>query len=156
MEAFQTFAWARYLKKEKAVQDEMGEFRVGGFDRHVQYYTRQENYAKASFCFSSQEKIKISTLPDLDKGNVADNILTVVEKVKKAGLQHILVKDLTTEDVRDVGGSVARVVIPKTVPLNSGPHRRFLAVRRIYDVPLKMGLKACSMENLNPYPHPFP
>ena len=44
MEAMQTYAWARYLKKEKTIEkDELGQFRVSGFDKHVQRYTKEEN-----------------------------------------------------------------------------------------------------------------
>ena len=159
MEGFQTYAWARYLKQEKEItRDGMGEFRVSGFDKHVQFYTREENYEKAKFCFSSPKRVKLGGLPDLDTRDVYGNLMKAVELVKKAGFPHLLIKDVTSEDVRTLGGYVARVVIPKTVPLNMGTTRRFLAVRRIYDVPFKIGMRPSptSPADLNPDPHPFP
>lgn len=158
MEAFQTSNWARHLKKTKPVRDELGEFKVVSFDQHVQLYTRQENYAQAEFSFTAPEKVRLADMPNRDRKNLYANIQTAVTQIEQAGFQHVLVKDLTSEDVAETGGRVARVIIPKAVPLNLGEHRRCLGVRRIFTVPVKMGWRkeAATIAELNPVPHPFP
>lgn len=158
MEGFQTFNWARFLLRSKAVKDELGEFRVVSFEQHVQHYTREENYAKAEFSFASADKKKIADLPNLDRGSIYANIQGACECIRAAGFRHLLVKDLTSTDVAELGGHVARVVLPKAVPLNLGNQRMFYGVRRMFEVPCRLGLMTSpsTPETLNPAPHPFP
>jgi ribosomal protein S12 methylthiotransferase accessory factor len=158
MEGFQTFNWARFLKRSKTAKDELGEFRVVSFEQHVQHYTRDENYAKAEFSFASPEQVKLQDMPNLDRGTICGNIEAATQQIRAAGCKHLLVKELTSADVAELGGHVARVVIPKTVPLNLGNQRLFLGVRRMFEVPYRMGLlpSPTMPDSLNPAPHPFP
>ena len=75
-----------------------------------------------------------------------------------AALGHrILLADLTTEDVRQLGLCVVRVVIPGFHPLFMGHRFRALGGRRLWEVPQRLGYKGITPETGdNPAPHPFP
>lgn len=63
--------------------------------------------------------------------------------------------DLTTDEVRDAGLWVIRVVIPQLVPMSSVHRARYLGHPRIYEYPQKNGYAALAEGDINPEPQPF-
>jgi len=63
--------------------------------------------------------------------------------------------DLTTDEVRDAGLWVVRVVIPQLVPMSSVHRARYLGHRRIYEYPEKAGFGRMTEDAINPAPQPF-
>jgi ribosomal protein S12 methylthiotransferase accessory factor len=65
--------------------------------------------------------------------------------------------DLTTPDIEELGLRVVRVVVPGAHPLYMGHINRALGVRRLYEVPQRLGYPGLVPGDAdNPYPHPFP
>ena len=71
-------------------------------------------------------------------------------------------EDLTTEEIQNLnlGIAVVRCIMPGFVPITFGYGYEPLAMRRIYNIPLKMGIikKSLSEKNVveNYLPHFFP
>ena len=64
----------------------------------------------------------------------------------------------TTPDLRDVGVSVVRALIPGFQPLFGAPHEQALGGTRLDDVPARLRLKSGRSERALPQtglPHPF-
>ena len=68
----------------------------------------------------------------------------------------VVLCDLTTPDVADLGLAVARVVVPGLHPLQMGHGNRALGGRRLHAVPDLLGSPRAGFDGDNPYPHPFP
>jgi ribosomal protein S12 methylthiotransferase accessory factor len=64
------------------------------------------------------------------------------------------VVDLTTDEVRDAGLWVTRVIIPQLVPMSSIQRARYLGHPRIYEYARKTG-KALTEQDINEAPQPF-
>ena len=86
----------------------------------------------------------------------ASRLRGLVEHLQDEG-SDLLYADLTSEDVRDTGVRVVRVVLPDYQPMHFGFAERRLAARRLYEMPLRLGLadEMSTASTLNPFPHPL-
>jgi ribosomal protein S12 methylthiotransferase accessory factor len=109
------------------------------------------------FLNPSGKQISLQDIKNIYDENMVNNIQSLVDKLNAKGL-NVIVKDLTTIDVDEVGFKVIRVVVPGMHPLDVNHARRYLGGTRLYEVPCQMGLKSHPLaeEELNPYPHMFP
>jgi len=109
------------------------------------------------FLNSSGQQISIQDIQNRYDENMVNNIQHLVDKLNEKDL-NVVVKDLTTVDVDEVGFKVVRVVVPGMQPLDVNHARRYLGGTRLYEVPCQMGLKSHPLteEEINPYPHMFP
>lgn len=91
--------------------------------------------------------------PHVDKEN---SLNFAQSKLKDAGLD-VIVVEITTPDIADLGFHVVRAIIPEAIGINAGKHLRYLGGERIYTVPQKLGYKdrRVNEDELNPLPHPF-
>jgi len=94
--------------------------------------------------------------PDYPHVTRENSLNYALNKVKEAGMDVIMV-EITTPDIADIGFHVVRVIIPGTISVNAGKDKRFLGGERLYTVPQLLGYKdKRGHENeLNPLPHPF-
>ena len=122
----------------------------------IQYYLQQEAHKNLDFLYKSQV-IKSYVDYKTYAGNEQQKLTFIIEKLKAANLDSIIV-DVTTEDVKSVGLSVVKAVIPGTVPLIYSENEKQLNNRRIFDLPVKLGYSdtALHVAELNTNPHPFP
>jgi ribosomal protein S12 methylthiotransferase accessory factor len=109
------------------------------------------------FLTNGRERVAISDLTNGSCENTVSNVYEIVDRLVHCGLEPVVV-DLTTGDVNAVGFKVVRAVIPGMQPLDIDHNRRYLGGRRLYEVPVRIGVRSGSLpeEALNPYPHPFP
>ncbi|GJL77835.1 MAG: hypothetical protein NPINA01_08240 [Nitrospinaceae bacterium] len=109
------------------------------------------------FLTSSDTQLSFDAIPNLASGSKVENVKTLVKMLADKGFD-VISYDLTTSDVDEVGFKVVRSVIPGMQPLDINHARRYQGGRRLYEVPVQMGLleKPNSEADLNPYPHPFP
>jgi ribosomal protein S12 methylthiotransferase accessory factor len=99
----------------------------------------------------------LGTLSNRSTGTITGDIEVCVNALASKGFD-VLVVDLTTRDIGELGFRVARVLIPGLQPLH-GDHRfRFLGGKRLYQVPKILGYaeECTTEEQLWPWPHPFP
>lgn len=71
----------------------------------------------------------------------------------------VIVVDQTTPEVGRHGLSCVRVLIPGMLPMTFGHHlTRVTGLKRVMEVPVKLGYakQPLRVDELNPFPHPFP
>lgn len=124
-------------------------------DHHVRLYGEHSNVALASFLMASQS-IDFKSIINLSTG-VADRDLEILLKRVHHTGHRVLLADLTTPDVKEVGLSVVRAIIPGFHPLFLGHHIRALGGSRLWSLPQRLGYKGISpSQGDNPAPHPYP
>jgi len=67
----------------------------------------------------------------------------------------VIIVNLTTSDVKDIGFNIIKVIVPELIPLHSNHDFPFKGSKRLVEVPKKWGKKLEEKE-LNLFPHPFP
>ena len=77
----------------------------------------------------------------------------VVKSLQKNDID-IYYKELTTNDIKETGIKVVKVVAPSLIDLNKSHIYPRLGAKRFFEVPKKLNLKYS--ENLTDLPHPFP
>ena len=123
---------------------------------HASVYFDHASAPMADFLFSSTEQIAFSAIKNVATHNPTTDLHLLVERVHK--IKHrVIVADVTTDDVRDLGLVVLRSLIPGFHPLFMGHRSRALGGRRLWEVPRKLGLAKSRYGRIdNPFPHPFP
>ncbi|HVG17655.1 MAG TPA: YcaO-like family protein [Blastocatellia bacterium] len=131
---------------------------VRSFQDHAAFYTRAPQHFDAlDFVTKAGPSRLLSEVKDLSTGSVRGDIELCLSKLADKGIDLIVV-DLTTPDIEEVGLKVARVIAPG-LQLIHGDHRyRFQGCSRLYKVPESLGYRSGPVDEaeLNPYPHPLP
>lgn len=160
-EAAQAFPYFRYLMdSEKDWQPAADFSNLTTFDYHcLTYLKRPELIPRAfAFCDACEERVALSEIPDRSAGRVLADLEHCVARLHEAGYE-VIVTDITTPDIAEVGLAVVRVIVPGLVPLHGQHLRPFLGARRLFEVPSRLGWerRGWSPEGgINPFPHPFP
>jgi ribosomal protein S12 methylthiotransferase accessory factor len=96
-------------------------------------------------------------LPDMAIDAPADEpgrLRYLLRRLSAMGMEVVAV-DLTTDELRELGIWVVRVVIPGLMPMGSVQRGRFLGHPRLYDYPRDAGFGTLTEDDVNPYPQPF-
>lgn len=130
---------------------------VINFPDHSKVYMLREMRQHIEFFWKNEREIAVGSIPSLATGDSSADLAHCIELLRAAGLETIAL-DVTSEDVRDLGLWVARVVIPGLQALNARHDAPQLGGTRLYDVPVKCGLasRAKREDELNVFLHPFP
>jgi ribosomal protein S12 methylthiotransferase accessory factor len=125
------------------------------FDHHYTHYSkRPELIPKAmAFCDEVRDEVKLSEIPDRSTGRLLGDLQLCLDMLKEAGYE-VIVVDITTPDIRDLGLHVVRVMVPGLVPIHGNHNFPYLGVQRLHDIRKNMSWE--ESEGLNPFPHPFP
>jgi len=125
------------------------------FDEHALLYSNRHMKKEVSFILSGlHSKVKI-TLPDVTQYfDYEEGVKTLTNLVAKEGYQTILV-DLTPREIRNMGCHVIKTLIPGFMDLGFNRYY-WLGIKRIYEIPHKLGFKKLNEAELNIFPHPFP
>jgi ribosomal protein S12 methylthiotransferase accessory factor len=123
---------------------------------HLNLYCDHANSHLADFIFTSQERIAFEEIEDISSGSPDRDLRTLVERVESVGHQ-VLVTDLTTPEIQELGLTVCKAVIPGFHPLCMWHKYRALGGIRLWEVPQRLGYTGVTRESGdNPAPHPFP
>lgn len=122
------------------------------FDDNVRYYVDPAHVDKLDFLLASDEVVSLDQLPNRHTGDVKTDLRTAVGVLEKHDLEAIAF-DHTTEDMRDLGFHVGRMLVPELMPLGT-PADPFLGNPRLYEVPVR--LHKMAEVKVNPDLHPFP
>jgi ribosomal protein S12 methylthiotransferase accessory factor len=130
---------------------------VVDFTDHARLYTLREMRRHLEFLWSGERGVAVSDLPSAAAGDTSRDLGRCVALLGAAGLQPIAL-DVTSDDVRDAGYHVVRVVIPGMEALHARHTAPFRGGSRLREVPYRLGLRshAADEHEMNPAPHPFP
>jgi ribosomal protein S12 methylthiotransferase accessory factor len=122
---------------------------------HAAVYFDHANVHLAEFLFASNDQIAFGDIKNLSTQNPSRDLRLVVEKIHDMKWT-ILVADVTSDDIRDLGLFVLRAVIPGFHPLFMGHRFRALGGTRLWEIPQRLGYPGITPERGdNPFPHPF-
>jgi ribosomal protein S12 methylthiotransferase accessory factor len=143
-EAIRVRSWASALRASGRIPAREA---IREFDDHIQYYAYEEHAAAADFLDASEERREIASVAPVEG----------IESITQRGVRAYAV-DVTAPDVRAAGLRVVKVVAPELCALDVVHAFRFLGGRRLYDEPMRLGMRARPLleSEINPEPHPFP
>ncbi|MDC1105645.1 YcaO-like family protein [Prolixibacteraceae bacterium] len=125
------------------------------FDDHsLLYVKRPELWNEFDRWTEAPESFEI----DFKEAPPTDDIETIrqiTKTLKKKGY-NVLVKDLTTPDLRQIGFYSVKIFVPQLIQLAGAYLLYYHGGKRLYEVPQAMGYTSNDFDNLNPFPHPFP
>ena len=160
-EAGQALPYFRFLLSQLKTWEPRPDFQdVTAFDLHCVLYLKRPHLVSEALAFTNevQEHIPLSAIPNRATGRVLGDIEACVAALAEAS-HEVIVVDITTPDIADLGMHAVRVVVPGLVPLHGNHNMPCLGVKRLYEVPGRLGWSGSDLEgrwHLNPYPHPFP
>jgi ribosomal protein S12 methylthiotransferase accessory factor len=90
--------------------------------------------------------------------DLTDDLQDILQKFRQLNLDVIVVDQSSSETKRN-GLYCVKVLIPGMLPMTFGHHlTRITGLERVLRVPMELGYtkQPLTLEQLNPYPHPFP
>lgn len=131
---------------------------VKNLEDHVLLYCMPTGSARLQFVYGCHQEIEVDSLPNrCSEHDVLANIRTCLDLLAARGLE-VIVVDITTPDIADLGFRVVRVLIPGMQPLPIGTQHLYLGSQRLYQVPYVLGYTDAptTEDTVNREPHPFP
>jgi ribosomal protein S12 methylthiotransferase accessory factor len=122
---------------------------------HLNFAGDPANRDHFEFVFASRERVEFDDLPNLAGVTPERTLTALVERIQSTG-HRALVADLTSPDIRHLGLTVARSLVPGYHPLYMGHRLRALGGRRLWEVPQRLGREQPQPGGSNPAPHPYP
>jgi ribosomal protein S12 methylthiotransferase accessory factor len=119
------------------------------------YYARGEGRGDFDFLLRAASGTALGLPAGLpDCATPPDALRALVARLAALGMEAVAV-DLTTDELRDVGLWVVRVVVPQLVPISFVHRARFLGTRRLYETWRHAGPASPHEDHINPGPLPF-
>ena len=109
---------------------------------------------KLDFLLKTISTKKIDSIRDRSHNNSVVNLKKCIDILNKKKYE-ILFCDVTTCDIKELGFTVVKVVIPKLQPLYLEEKYKYMGGERLYDVPVMMRQPLRKETQLNKIPHPF-
>jgi ribosomal protein S12 methylthiotransferase accessory factor len=157
LEAFQSFPYIRELvRAEPGWTAEPGFANLRDFRDHCRLYTVQPEHRPGIAHLLDGAAEKVPLRGTLSAGGVRDQAAFAVERLRRCGLEAWVV-DITTEDVRDAGVHVVRVLVPGSQPLHGFHQAAHLGGPRLLQAARHLPYVARTLPEaeVNPWPHPF-
>jgi ribosomal protein S12 methylthiotransferase accessory factor len=129
---------------------------VRTLEDHPAFFCLPENSHEFEFLWGAGDKRPLRTLTDHSTGTVAGDLATCVDALTAAG-HRVAYVDLTTPDVASVGMRVVRALAAGLQPIHFGSGQERLGGERLLDLPRRLGFRGrrCTLDELNPCPHPL-
>lgn len=118
------------------------------------YMGRPERRAAFDFLTQSKATRALGSFTDVAGDSPEEQLRWLVGRFRSLGMDVVML-DLTTDELADVGLWVFRAVIPALVPMTPAHRARYLGHPRLYSYPEKAGFGPRSLADVNPYPQPF-
>lgn len=124
-------------------------------DRAISWLGK-EQMKNLDFWTKSKEVKDGSKLKNLSSGNWEKDLKFLI-KILSEKKMDVIYADVTTPDIKELGFSVVKVIIPGMQPLYLQEKYKYLGGERLYEVPHMLGYKKRMVKEneLNPIPHPF-
>jgi ribosomal protein S12 methylthiotransferase accessory factor len=124
---------------------------------HSNLYLVPGNEAHAEFLVESDERQAVGDVASVKGGDPAASIEAIMSRLDAINASAYAV-EVTTADVAEAGLHVVKTISPELQPIDFVHRERFLGGRRLYQAAFDLGLRdtPLSLDQVNPYPHPFP
>lgn len=157
MEGFGVYRWLRQQTIARAEAGVPAPDAIETFDDHMLFYAEPGNAERAAFLDGSAVERPTAAVAPLEGATPLSRIESILSRLERHGASAYAV-DVTSSDVRSLGLSVARVVVPELCALDVSHRARFLGGPRLLTAAFEAGLAPAPLElaDLNPLPHPFP
>lgn len=122
---------------------------------HEMFYMDPENGKKLDFFFEGSEQDAFET------SMYFDSLQHLARYLEDKGFQ-LFLKEITCDEIieAELGVHIVKAVIPDLIPITFGFMTETLGLRRIYDLPVALGLAQCPLDEStlfkNYQPHFFP
>lgn len=154
LESIHTLNWCLDMQRSENASVNLEDIKI--YEHHVRYYfdRARENKHNLDFMFAEGDMSDLDLTNDTSVSfDAKSDLISMVDKLEKRGYQ-VYVVDITTDDVRNAGFVVVRVLVPGLQPLYCGLGNEHLDTRRIEKFCTHMGMDLELPLNTNP--HPFP
>ena len=156
LEIGQSVPYFRYLLNQKKEWNPSDDYNlIQNFEDHSIFYTKRQDLWHVFDKWVHAEETKDVNLFETSSKTDEEKIRHIVQIMKDKNY-NVLLKDITTHDIRQLGFFSIKVFIPQLIPLAGSYPFYFLGGERLYSVPQKMGFKSNDYNLLNKFPHPFP
>ena len=125
------------------------------FEDHIRYYADERRAEAASFLVASPETRGIREIPTLGGVTFDERRAELVARFERAGTR-VYAVDVTSPDVRTTGLRVVKAIAPGLCALDVVHTARFLGAARLLSEMDTLTRPPATVEDLNPFPHPFP
>ncbi|MBC8165173.1 MAG: YcaO-like family protein [Bryobacteraceae bacterium] len=151
-----TLRYALEIKAHVAPPDQdAGLSRIATSADHLNYWAQASNAAGAAFLFTSKKRIESSELAAPKSASKVAILRDLVGRISREG-HSVVFADLTTRDVRELGFSVVRAVVPGLHPLFAGYRYRARGGTRLATISARFARSRAGGSDMdNPLPHPF-
>src|SRR6266511_241674 len=122
---------------------------------HLNYWCDHRNAGLINFLLSSPDRLEFDNLKRLAVGDPQKDLAALLRRIQSNGYR-ILLADITSPDIKTMGLSVLRAVIPGLHPLFFGFRTRALGGSRLWQLAGELGHNGVTRESGDsPLPHPF-
>ncbi|MYL64409.1 TOMM precursor leader peptide-binding protein [Bacillus hwajinpoensis] len=134
---------------------------VKKMDDHGMLYGLPEAEERLHFLLNQNRPLQTfqeAFQPSKHHDDLTDDLNSLLHTFRQLNLD-IIVVDQTTPEIKRNGLHCAKVIIPGMLPMTFGHHlRRVTGLSRALAVPKELGFvdRDLTVEELNPFPHPFP
>ncbi len=155
MEIGQAIPYFRFMLGEQKEWEPKEFDELNNFEKHSTFYLKRKDLWHIFQDWKIAKPIKKIDFHEPSKTSDIDELRRIISVLKSMNYD-VLLKNLTTPDVEQVGFHSIKVIVPQLVELSGSYHFYFCGGSRLYTVPEKFGFQNKAYEHLNKYPHPFP
>jgi len=132
---------------------------VATMAEHANLYLDHAHREAVDWLLEARGRVSFHDLPRPDDAALATPLGQVewlVDRLQRAGLETYYI-DTTPADLASVGFHAAKVLVPGSVRHEYGAGVRLLACPRLYEAPVRMGVRSQPLvrDDINPDPHPY-
>lgn len=152
----QAVSYFRYLLGEVGDWVPSDDFHdLMNFEEHSIFYLKRPDLWHVFEPWRQKKATREIDFSERFTGSVVAEIRRITRRLHERDCT-VLVKELTTPDIRQAGFCSLRVIVPELIEMAGSYSFYFSGGKRLYDVPPALGYPRKTFDELNPYPHPFP
>lgn len=128
---------------------------IRGFEEHSILYIKRPDLCSIFEQWTQAEESLTVDLNETPPATDTTTIRRILQDLKDKGY-NVLLKDITTPDIRQLGYYSIKVIVPQLIQLGGLYPHYLLGGERLYTVPAAAGYPHKGYHELNHTPHPFP
>lgn len=157
-EIAQFLPYARYLNSQLPDWIPAEDFSdLTSFDHHCMLYVKRPELIEPALkpYIECREHVTLSSMRRSSAPHTILGSITECVETLRARALEVIVVDITTPDIEDVGFKVVRVLVPGLVSMHANENYPYLGVKRLQDLHQRMYDRPLD-DRIETLPHPFP